>query len=335
MRAPRRALPDANAAGPQKGSVAFVSMPVPLSLVIDTDTASDDAVALLMAARSPYATIRAVTVVAGNVALEQATRNALVTLELAGAAEVPVYAGRAGPLMRTLETAQHIHGFDGMGGMAFTDPRRAPETEHAVDALRRIACDEPHRHTLVTLGPLSTIASAILIEPDLLTRFLGVYMMAGAFDGVGNVHPVGEYNAWVDPEAASIVMNATGDKTFIGWDVSRRYSIVSPSEQAALGALGRYGEFVVGINRGVEEFLHASGITTGYDLPDPIAMAVALDPSIVEQQSRCRVTVGVDDISRGGTFIDHRLGTTRHNATVVHVVNESGFKSMLINACRP
>lgn len=305
-----------------------------LSLVIDTDTASDDAVALLMAARSPHATIHAVTTVAGNVPLEQATRNALVTLELAGAAEVPVYAGRATPIMRALSTAQHVHGEDGMSGVAFAEPTNPARAEHAVDALRRIARAEPGRHTLVTLGPLSTIAAAILIEPDLLTRFAKVYLMAGAFDGVGNIHPVGEFNVWADPEAATIVVNAPGDKTFIGWDISRRYAVIDPAEQAALRAIGPLGEFVVGINRCVDEFARTRSGLAGYDLPDPIAMAVALDPSIVDDQFRCQVTIGLDDISRGGTFVDHRMGGTGTNATVVRVVDETRFKAMLTAACQ-
>jgi purine nucleosidase len=302
--------------------------------VIDTDTASDDAVALLLAARSPHATIRAITTVAGNVPLAQATRNALVTLELCGAEHVPVYEGRSAPLLRSLDTAQHVHGHDGMSGVPFADPRTAPRPEPAVDVLRQIARDEPGEHTLVTLGPLSTIATALLVEPDLLTRFRAVYLMAGAFDGVGNVHPVGEFNVWADPEAARIVVDAPGDKTFVGWDISRRYAVMNASEQAALAAVGPLGRFVVDINRCVDEFSRNDSGLEGYDLPDPIAMAVALDPSIVTDRFTCHVTIGVDDASRGGSFVDHRLVASPANATVVRVVDERRFKAMLSEACR-
>ena len=169
------------------------------SLVIDTDTGSDDAVALLMAARSSQVEIRAVTTVAGNVPLAQATRNALVTLELAGAVDVPVHEGLAKPLLRELSTAQFVHGEDGMSGVPLPPPSATPASGHAVDLLRRVAAEQPGRHVLVTLGPLSNIAAAILVQPDLLTRFTAVVAMAGAFDGVGNVHPVGEFNVWADP----------------------------------------------------------------------------------------------------------------------------------------
>lgn len=308
-------------------------MTAPLSLVIDTDTASDDAVALLMAARSPHATIRAVTTVAGNVPLPMATRNALVTLELVGARDVPVHEGLAGPLMRVLGTAQDVHGHDGMSGVAFPDPTMTVDGEHAVDALRRIGRDEPGQHTLVTLGPLSTIATAVLADPLLLTRFRHVYLMAGAFDGVGNVHPVGEFNVWADPEAAAIVVAAAGDKTFIGWDMSRRYAVLDPAEQSALRAVGPLGEFVVDINRCVDEFARVHSGLVGLDLPDPIAMAVALDPSIVSDQFACNVTVGLDPISRGGTFVDHRLPAATPNAHVVRIVDEARYKAMLTAAC--
>jgi len=310
------------------------AMTEPLSLVIDTDTASDDAVALLMAARSPHATIRAVTTVAGNVPLPMATRNALVTLELVGATAVPVYEGLAGPLMRTLSTAQNVHGDDGMSGVSFPAPTMSIEREHAVDALRLIAASEPGQHTLVTLGPLSTVAAALLVDPELLTRFRHVYLMAGAFDGIGNVHSVGEFNVWADPEAATIVFNAAGDKTFVGWDMSWRYAVMNPDEQSALAAVGPLGEFVVGINACVDEFARVHSGLVGLDLPDPIAMAVALDPSIATSQS-CHVTVGLDDIGRGGTFVDRRLPAMTPNANYITSVDEARFKTMLTEACTP
>ena len=102
------------------------------SLVIDTDTASDDAIALILAVRDPLADVRAVTVVAGNVPLEQAIRNAIVTLDLCGGGDIPVHMGRAEPASRPLETAQFVHGDDGMGGVPLPDPSRAPNSQDAV-----------------------------------------------------------------------------------------------------------------------------------------------------------------------------------------------------------
>lgn len=304
------------------------------SLVIDTDTASDDAVALVIALRTPGVRVRAVTTVAGNVPVDQGTRNALITLDLAGGHDVPVYVGLGSPLLRPLETAQFVHGQDGMGGATLPEPTRGADAGHAVDVLRQIAADEPGEHVLVTLGPLSNIAAALLIDPDLLTKFEHTYLMLGAFDGVGNVHAVGEYNAWADPEAAAIVMAAPGHKTCIGWDVSRRYAVVHPADQEALVAAGPLGRFSVDINRSVDDFCRTVSGLDGYDLPDPVAMAVAIDPSIVVRSAAQHVTVGRDEAGRGGTFVDHRLGAAAANTVVASEVDPARFMAMLLAACR-
>ncbi len=303
------------------------------SLVIDTDTGSDDAVALLMAARLPDVDLRAVSTVAGNVPIDFATRNAQVTLELAGRSDVPVHVGAAKPLMRTLSTAQHVHGVDGMSGVSFPDPTAAVDQVGAVEALLRISRDEPGRHTLVTLGPLTNIALAVSIDPEFLTRFEHVVAMAGAFDGVGNVHRVGEFNVWADPEAAKIAIDAPGLITFLGWDMSRQYAVVTPDEQAALRGLGRFGEFAVDINRCVDEFVRVHNGLAGYDLPDPLAMAVAIDPDVVTARRSVHLDVSLDEAGRGGTFIDHRQIADEPNATIVTSVDEARFKSLVTAAC--
>lgn len=303
------------------------------SLVVDTDAGSDDAVALLMAARHPSVAIRAVTTVAGNVGVGQATRNAQVTLELVGQADVPVFSGAAKPLLRPASTAQHVHGEDGMSGVPFPDPATSIEDGHAVDALRDIARNEPGQHTLVTLGPLTNIAAALVCDPSLLSSFEEVIAMAGAFDGVGNVHAVGEFNVWADPEAAKIVVEAGGRVTFVGWDISRRRAVITPPEQEALRALGRFGRFAVDVNRCVDDFARLHNGLDGYDLPDPIAMAVAIDPSLATAWRDVHVDIGLDDIGRGGTFVDRRLVADEPNARIVIDADEARFKAMLTAAC--
>lgn len=305
-----------------------------ISVVIDTDTGSDDAVALMMAARLPHVSIRAVTTVAGNVGVDQATRNALVTLELSGATDVPVHRGIAKPLLRMLNTAQHVHGADGMSGVEFTDPVMAIQPDHAVTALCDLARNEPGEHTLITLGPLTNLATAIAIDPDLLTKFAGVFVMGGAFDGVGNVHRVGEFNLWADPEAAKIVVDASGMVTFVGWDISRRHAVIRPEEQDELRLLGAFGAFTVDINRCVDEFARIHNGLAGYDLPDPIALAVAVDPGIALSYRDVHVDIGLDAAGRGGTFIDHRLVADDPNARIVTEADEIAFKRLLMQACR-
>jgi purine nucleosidase len=304
------------------------------SLVIDTDTASDDAIALLLAVREPSVDVRAVTVVAGNVPLDLAVRNAIVTLDLCGGADIPVHAGCAEPLTRRLDTAQFVHGEDGMGGATLPDPSRSTTTDDAVGALLDIAATEPGRHDLVTLGPLTNVATALERDPELLTRFGHTYLMAGSPDGVGNVDALGEYNVWADPEAATAVLAAPGAKTMIGWNISRQYAVMSSAEQEALAAVGPLGRFAIDINGDVEQYCLATGLA-GFDLPDPVAMAVALDDRIITESTEEWLVVGLDGPTRGCTIPDRRFGRPAPNLRVVWSVDEAAFKQRLLIACTP
>ena len=304
------------------------------SFVIDTDTASDDAIALLLAVRDSDVDVRAVTVVAGNVPLDLAVRNAIVTLDLCGGAAVEVHAGRDRPLARPLDTAQFVHGEDGMGGAPLPEPSRPPTSHDAVDVLLAIAAEETGRHDLVTIGPLTNLAAALEVDPDLLTKFGHVYLMAGAPDGVGNVNAVGEYNVWADPEAATAVFAAPGDKTMIGWNISRTFAVLDDGEQEELAAVGPLGRFAVDINGDVEQYCLDTGLA-GFDLPDPVAMAVALDDSIVTEATHEWLVVGLDEPTRGCTIPDRRHGRADPNIRVVWAVDEAAFKRRLVDACTP
>src|SRR4051812_3099219 len=180
-------------------------------LIIDTDTASDDAVALLMALRDPTVEVIAITVVAGNVPLDLAVQNALYTVELAGA-HVPVHAGAATPLLQPLHTAQDVHGNDGMGDIGLPLTGRVPAEGDAVDRLvELIDAHEPGELALVTLGPLTNVAILFARRPDLATRLKEVVMMAGTSDGLGNITAAAEFNVWVDPEAMAVVLRSGAD----------------------------------------------------------------------------------------------------------------------------
>jgi purine nucleosidase len=302
------------------------------SIVIDTDTASDDAVALVLAVREPSVDVRAVTVVAGNVPLDLAVRNAIVTLDLAGGAAIPLYAGRDRPLARPLDTAQFVHGTDGMGGADLPEPSRGATSDDAVGALLDIAANEPGRHDLVTLGPLTNIAAALERDVDFLTKFAHTYLMAGSPDGVGNVDALGEYNVWADPEAAAIVFAAPGAKTMVGWNISRTFAVLTDDEQAELAAVGALGKFAVAINGDVEQYCLDTGLA-GFDLPDPIAMAVALDDSIITESTDEWLVVGLDGPTRGCTIPDRRYGRPDPNIRVLWAVDEAAFKRRLLTAC--
>ncbi len=302
------------------------------SIVIDTDTASDDAIALVLAVREPSVVVRAVTVVAGNVPLDLAVRNAIVTLDLCGGADVELHAGCDRPLTRPLDTAQFVHGHDGMGGAALPEPSRAATSTDAVAVLVEIAANEPGQHDLVTIGPLTNIATALERDPELLTKFGHTYLMAGSPDGVGNVDALGEYNVWADPEAATAVLAAPGAKTMIGWNISRTFAVMNDAEQAELAAVGRLGKFAIDINGDVEQYCLDTGLA-GFDLPDPIAMAVALDDSIITEATDEWLVVGLDGPTRGCTIPDRRYGRPQPNIRVVWSVDEAAFKQRLLTAC--
>ncbi|MGP4101660.1 nucleoside hydrolase [Nonomuraea sp. KM90] len=324
-----------------------------LPLLIDTDTGSDDAVALLLAVaadatgdlalataagdvRAVAGDVRAVTTVAGNVPLSTATRNALITLQLAGHAGVPVHPGCDRPLTRPPATAQHVHGLDGMGDVGLPDPARAPADGHAVDVLLSLARRHPGELTLVTLGPLTNVAAALLRDRELLTRFRHVYCMAGAADLCGNISPTAEFNVWADPEAARVVLRAaTADRvTWIGWDVSRRDAVMTPGDQRRLEELGTpLAAFAHRINRAVADWARDVTGLAGYDLPDPVAMAVALRPELVTERERAHVDVALGDETRGQLIIDRRRAAPPPNVTLVRRVDEQGFKRLLLDAC--
>ncbi|MFN2485533.1 MAG: nucleoside hydrolase, partial [Acidimicrobiia bacterium] len=161
--------------------------------LIDTDTASDDAVALVMALREPSVTVEAITVVAGNVPLEQAVQNALYTRDLCGSA-VPVFAGRASPSARPLATAQFVHGEDGMGDIGLPLGGRAPAAGDAVEVLIETIVGSPEEMTLVALGPLTNVAAALAIEPRIAQLVRHCFVMGGAGSGTGNITATAEYN---------------------------------------------------------------------------------------------------------------------------------------------
>jgi purine nucleosidase len=308
-----------------------------LRLVIDTDTASDDAVALMLALADPLVSIDAITVVAGNVPLPLAVRNALVTCDVMGRPDVPVHAGCAHPLTRPLETAQDVHGPDGMGGTVLPEPSRSVTDEHAVLALLRLAADAPGERTLITLGPLTNVAAALTIDPDLLTKFDHTWCMAGVSDANGNVTGSAEFNVWADPEACRIVLRAASPErvTFVGWDVSRKHAVLRPHEQARLVALGtQRADFVQRINVAVDHYCRTVTGLPGYDLPDPITVAAVLHPELVTATEIAHVIVALDDVGRGTLVIDRRPGApAAPNLRLVTAMDGVGFIDLLLEMC--
>jgi purine nucleosidase len=304
-------------------------------LLIDTDTASDDAVALLMALRAEAASVVAITVVAGNVPLPQAIQNALYTRDLVDGT-APVYAGRAGPRVGDLHTAQFVHGEDGMGDIGLELSGREPDEGDAVDVLVDTIRAEPGELTLVTLGPLTNVAEAFERAPDVAAKLDRLVLMGGAADAVGNMTAVAEFNVWVDPEAAQIVFGSGAPIEMVGWDISRKFAAFDEDEQVALRALGPLGEFAVDTQATLNGWAREKTGLPGFDYPDPIAMAVALDPSVATSTRRFHVDVETTGaLTRGQTVVD-QLGLTEQppNADVVLEASRERFLQLLRDALR-
>src|ERR1700685_4112735 len=216
-------------------------------ILIDTDTASDDAVALIMALRSPEVSVLAITVVAGNVPVDQATQNALYTVELCGST-VGVFSGAAAPLIRPLEDAVWFHGRDGLGDHGYESAARTAAAGFAVDALVRTVEANPGIE-IITLGPLTNLALALRQQPKLAAKVSRCVVMGGAPCCEGNVPPAAEYNFWADPEAARIVLRSQLPVELVGWQLSRGAAVVQGHEIEEILALGTsFAEFAIRAN---------------------------------------------------------------------------------------
>ena len=279
-------------------------------LLIDTDTASDDAVALIMALRSPLVSVEAITVVAGNCPVEQATSNALYTAELCGSA-VPIHRGAGKPLLRELQLADWFHGRDGLGDHGFKPSRREPESEHAIDAIVRTARANPGLE-LITLGPLTNIALALDRDPDISKNISRCVLMGGAPNCEGNVTPAAEFNIWVDPEAARVVFRSGMPIEMVGWQLCRGAAIFNLFDIAALRAMKtQLADFAVVCNSTAMEAVRTQTGEIGISFPDPVAMGILLEPNLCLSSSNHYVEIETaSDLTRGMTVID-RLNVTQ------------------------
>ena len=298
--------------------------------LIDTDTASDDAVALLMALREPEIHVEAITVVAGNCPLDTCVKNASVTAERAGPYTPPVYAGMAKPLMRPLFTAEFVHGDDGMGNMDLPEPGVQKQPEHAVDAIIQMAARYAGELEVVTLGPLTNLALAILKEPAICEQIKQVTIMGGSGLGPGNITPVAEFNFFVDAEAAQIVITSGMKKAVVGWDVCYDETFINRSDMQRLKALSPLGAFAVRCNKTLVEF-NKNWDKDGFDLPDPTAVVSAVYPEIISNQFDAYSYVEYQSEHGYGQYVIDQYGIMQkpQNATIVSKIHARQFKDKI------
>jgi purine nucleosidase len=311
----------------------------PLRLLIDTDPGVDDAIALLMALRHRGARVEALTVVAGNVGIEHTVRNACWVVEWCEA-DVPVYAGAAHALLREARRASEVHGNDGLGNLDLRPRNPEPAPVHAVDAMIDLVSRNPGAITLVTLGPLTNVALALLKEPRIATLIPRVVMMGGAANVAGNVTPAAEFNVWADPEAARIVFRAGMPLTMVGIEICRGEARWTEAEIKDLAGIGteraRIAATLLGQSLEVARRRPVADEMPGAGVPDGTAMAVALEPETLTESGRYHVDVETHgELTTGETVVDRRgvLGRPP-NATVAHAINVARFKEIVREACR-
>lgn len=308
-------------------------------LIIDTDTGSDDAVALLMALKSHGVVVEAVTTVGGNVPVDLATKNALMTIEVAQGQTPPVYVGAAKPLKRDLVTACNIHGKDGMGDMDLIHPTLRAQAGSAIDAIIEIVQNNPGEIEIVTIGPVTNIALAILKAPDIMKQVKRIWSMGTAGFGPGNTTPVAEFNVFVDADSYAVMMNAGIPVTIIGFDLCLGNAALSGGDIDTLLESGKEASvFAVRCNTTLLEYNESAIGKRIIDLPDAVAMGVCLWDDIVLGAAPCYCYVcTVEEPAYGQVIMyDSKRLAMPHtpamspNATVCRRIDEALFKQRLI-----
>ena len=298
-------------------------------VIIDCDPGQDDAVALLLAFASPELEVVAVTTVAGNVPLELTANNARRVCELAGRAEMAVYAGCPRPILEPLETAEHVHGTTGLDGADLPEPTMPLAPGHAVDALVERLKRSEGEVTVAALGPLTNLALAVVKEPRIVPRIREIVLMGGAM-GPGNVTPAAEFNIHTDPHAAQVVFTCGAPLTMIGLDVTRQ-AVATPERVKAIRAVGRPAAAAVAgiLDLHLERRAGRPG-ARGAALHDPCVIAYLVRPELFEWRP---MHVAVETASRltlGQTVVDRwAVSGKPPNANVVVSIDADGFFRLL------
>ncbi len=304
---------------------------LPRKIIIDTDPGQDDAVAILLALASPELELLGITCVAGNVPLELTARNARIVCELAGRPEIRVFAGCARPLARKLVTAEHVHGKTGLDGIDLPDPEMPLQDQHAVDflidTLRREA---PGSVTLVPIGPLTNIATALQRAPDIAPRIAGIVLMGGAYFEVGNITPTAEFNIYVDPEAAKHVFAAGVPLTIMPLDVTHKALVTRARVDAFRALPGRVGPAVASWTEFFERFDKEKYGSEGAPLHDPCTIAFLLRPELFSgRHINVEIETG-SDLTLGMSVADWwRVSGRAPNATFMKDIDAEGFFALL------
>jgi purine nucleosidase len=303
------------------------------SWVVDTDGGIDDGQALVIALKHPHVfNLAAITVVAGNVSLETASKNVAECLRICGREDVPYFKGAGKPIIGPAVRAEHWHGQDGFNdywARTHSDtlpPLKQSEQLHAASAIIKLA-NERTPLNIVTIGPLTNLALALMLDPELPSKLGRVVVMGGSVHAKGNATNPTEYNIYADPEASFIVFENLNIIELISWETSLEHPLI-PFFEAYLASSSDHGCLINLISRNIE------GVTAS-TCPDGLAVCVAIDASIVlkSTQKKCRVelngalTRGMVVVSWGGV-----RDASEPNATIIEQLDMMKVKQLFLDS---
>ncbi len=293
------------------------------NFLIDTDTGSDDAVALAMALNNSNIKIEAITVVAGNIPVEQGLQNALYTVELCNK-KTPVYLGEDKPLKRSLRTSEFFHGQDGLGDIGLDLKGRKATDGNAIDIIIEKVYEFENNLEIVAIGPLTNLALTIKRDPKIISKIKNCFIMGGTAFGPGNITPFSEFNFWVDPEAAKIVLQSGMEITLIDWDATKKYAWFDSNTIKSIYNLNTpLSKFSMDIQNNPKKYKKKKYGNEMIELADPLAMAIALDPSIIIKSKKYNVNIDLSNKERRGENILNEEG--EKNTTVILKASRKKF----------
>jgi len=304
---------------------------MPQKIIIDTDPGQDDALAILLAFGSPELEVLGITAVAGNVPLKLTQLNARKICELANRAETKVFAGAIRPLVRQLVTAEEVHGKTGLNGPDLPEPKMQLQKGYAVDyIIDTLMREEKGTITLCALGPLTNIAMALIREPKIAPRIKELVLMGGGFFEGGNVTPAAEFNIYVDPQAADVVLKAGIPTVIMPLDVTHKALTTSKRVDAIRALDTKVSKAVVELLEYFERFDEQKYGTDGGPLHDPCVIAYLLKPDLF-QGRRCNVSVEMaSELTMGMTVVDWwGVAKRPKNAMVMRDIDADAFFDLL------
>lgn len=305
---------------------------MPRKIIIDTDPGQDDAVAILLALASPDdLDVLGVVAVAGNVPLPLTQKNARIVCELAGKPDVKVFAGCDAPIKRKLITAEHVHGKTGLDGPPMKEPTMPLQDQHGVDfIIETLRNEDSGTVTLCPLGPLTNIATAFERAPDIANKVQEIVLMGGGYFEGGNITPSAEFNIYVDPEAADIVMKSGVPITMMPLDVTHK-ALTTKARVDRFRALGtEVGDTVAAWTDFFERFDMEKYGSEGAPLHDPTVIAYLIQPDLFQGR---HINVEIEtqsDLTLGATVADWwRVSNRPPNATFMKDIDAAGFYDLL------